>query len=117
LPVTPKFKVSGTARYEMPVGPGKAHIQSNITYSSSASSSLRIGTATDTPPPTLASYTLVDLAIGYDWNKITTELFVSNLFDKRAQISSFEQCGACSQRDYFVVYPPRTVGVKLGYKF
>jgi iron complex outermembrane receptor protein len=117
LPVTPKFKVSGTARYEMPIGPGKAHVQSNITYSSSASSSLRIGTATTTPPPRLDSYALVDFSIGYDWSRVTTELFVSNLFDKRAQISSFEQCGACSQRDYFVVYPPRTIGVKLGYKF
>jgi len=44
-------------------------------------------------------------------------LFAENVFDKRAQISSFEECGACAQRPYYVVYRPRTMGIRVGYKF
>jgi outer membrane receptor protein involved in Fe transport len=117
LPVTPKFKVTGIARYEWALGEGKAHLQGLWTHSSSASSALRIGVSTDDAPPLLHAYDLADFAVGYDWDKITTELFVSNAFDKRAEISSTQECGACSQRTYYVVYPPRTIGIRMGYKF
>ena len=117
LPVTPKFKVNATARYEWEVGVGKAHLQSGWTHSSSASSALRIGTSTTDQPPLLHAYDLVDFAVGYDWSNFTAELFADNAFDKRAQISSFEECGSCSQRPYYVVYRPRTIGVRFGVKF
>jgi outer membrane receptor protein involved in Fe transport len=117
LPVTPKFKVNANARYEWTLGEGKAHLQGNWTHSSSASSALRIGVSTTDAPPVLHSYNLVDLAAGYEWGDITAELFAENVFDKRAQLSSFEECGACSQRSYYVVYRPRTIGVRIGYKF
>ena len=38
LPVTPRFKMSATARYEWEVGDGRAHLQSSWTHTSSASS-------------------------------------------------------------------------------
>jgi len=117
LPVTPRFKLSGTARYEWALGDGRAHLQGVVTHSSSASSALRIGVSTTDMPPVLHAYDLVDLAVGYDWDKITAELFAENVFDKRAQISSFEECGACAQRPYYVVYRPRTMGIRVGYKF
>jgi outer membrane receptor protein involved in Fe transport len=117
LPVTPKFKATGIARYEWALGEGKAHLQGLWTHSSSASSALRIGVSTTDAPPLIHAYDLVDFAAGYDWDKITTEVFVSNAFDKRAEISSTQECGACSQRTYYVVYPPRTIGIRVGYKF
>jgi len=109
--------VNANARYEWTLGEGKAHLQGNWTHSSSASSALRIGVSTTDAPPLLHSYNLVDLAAGYDWGNITAELFAENVFDKRAQLSSFEECGACSQRSYYVVYRPRTIGIRFGYKF
>lgn len=117
LPVTPKLKVTGTARYEWALGEGRAHLQSVWTHASSASSALRVGVSTDDAPPLLHAYDLVDFAAGYDWGNITTEIFAENAFDKRAQLSSFEECGACSQRAYYAIYPPRTIGVRIGYKF
>ena len=36
LPVTPKFKMSATARYSWPVGVGRAHVQAGIAYQGSA---------------------------------------------------------------------------------
>ncbi|WP_116092088.1 TonB-dependent receptor [Sphingomonas crusticola] len=117
LPVTPKFKASGIARYEWALGAGKAHLQGLWTHSSSASSALRIGVSTDDAPVRLHAYDLVDLAVGYDWGNITTELFASNVFDKRAQLSSSQECGSCSQRSYYYVYRPQTFGVRMGYRF
>jgi len=117
LPVTPKLKVNATARYEWEMGDGKAHLQSGWTHSSSASSALRIGTSTTDAPPPLHSYNLVDFAAGYDWSGFTAEIFLENAFDKRAELSAFEECGNCSQRPYYVVYKPRTIGVRFGVKF
>ena len=117
LPVTPKFKVNALARYEWDVAGGKAHLQANWTHSSSASSALRIGTDTADAPPELHSYDLVDFAVGYNWGNYTAELFADNAFDKRAELSAFQECGNCSQRTYYVVYRPRTIGIRLGVKF
>ena len=117
LPVTPRFKMSATARYEWEVGDGRAHLQSSWTHTSSASSALRIGVSTTDMPPLLHAYDLVDLAAGYDWSNFTAELFATNVFDKRAQLSAFEQCGSCAQRPYYYVARPRTIGVRFGYKF
>jgi outer membrane receptor protein involved in Fe transport len=117
LPVTPRFKMSSTARYEWAFGNGTAHLQSSWTHSSSASSALRIGVSTDDAPPLLHAYDLVDVAAGYEWSNFTAELFASNVFDKRAQLSSFEECGSCAQRPYYVVYRPRTIGLRFGFKF
>jgi len=117
LPVTPRFKVNGNARYEWALGTGTAHLQANWTHSSSASSALRIGVSTADMPPLLHSYNLVDLAAGYAWGNVTAELFGQNIFDKRAELSSNQECGACSQRSYYYVATPRTIGIRLGYKF
>jgi len=117
LPVTPKFKANATARYEWELGPGKAHLQGGLTHSSSASSALRIGTSTTDQPPPLKGYNLVDFAVGYAWSNFTAELFAENAFDNRAQLSAFEECGSCSQRPYYVVYRPRTIGIRFGTKF
>ena len=117
LPVTPKFKISAIGRYEWALGSGKAHLQSNWTHVGSASSALRVGVDITDIPPRLHAYDLVDLAAGYDWGKITTELFVENVFDKRAELSSFQECGNCGQRSYYIVYQPRAIGIRAGYKF
>jgi outer membrane receptor protein involved in Fe transport len=127
LPVTPRFKFSGTARYEFGVGRGdtKAHVQAVVSHQSSASSDLRttifspVGDpefpAAETGP--LKAYTMVDFAFGLDLHRFTAELFLENAFDERAQITRFQECGQCFDRPYVVVYRPRTIGVRLGTKF
>ncbi len=117
LPVTPKFKISSTARYEWALGTGKAHLQALWTHASSASSALRIGTSTDDRPPVLHAYDLIDLYAGYDWANVTAELFATNVTDKRAEISANQECGNCGQRSYYRVIRPATIGVRVGYKF
>lgn len=135
LPVTPKFKLSGTGRYEFEAGPDvKPYIQATVTHSSSAASDIR--QSVDGPAGTefnpalqlgrLPSWTTADFALGAKWGKITTELFVQNAFDERAQITRFVQCGSCYpaaggfpgfSRSYAVVQTPRTIGLRAGYRF
>ncbi len=135
LPVTPKFKFSGSARYEFEAGPDwKPYVQTAVTYSSSAFADLR--ESVDGPAGLefnprlqlgkLPSWTTVDLALGTSWNRFTAELFAQNLFDERAETTRFVQCGSCYppvggfpgfSRRYTVVQRPRTIGVRAGYRF
>jgi iron complex outermembrane recepter protein len=137
LPVTPRFKLSGSARYEIEMGSGKAHIQASATHASSASADVRNRvqkvTADEFDPVAVAdpanyfitatalgrlpAYTTANFAVGYDWTTISAELFVQNAFDERAQISRGLQCGQCFQRPYAYLVTPRTIGLRLGAKF
>ena len=114
LPVTPRFKITGTARYTWDMGPGRAHVQVGVVHQGSASSALK--TADEALFGKLPAYTLVDLFAGYDWGKYSFEAFASNVFDKRNQLSRGVGCGAC---DKIRIVPgtPRTIGLRLGAKF
>jgi iron complex outermembrane receptor protein len=126
LPITPKFKATTTARYSWPVGADvKAHVQGSITYRGPAPSSLRTAIAlvhtNEIVDPNefqgrLHAATLVDLFAGLDWRKWNFELFGTNIFDKRIDISRQTACGSCT-RALVVPGQPRTIGVRIGTKF
>ena len=126
LPVTPRFKMAATARYEFPLGGGTAHAQGTMTHQSSASPDLRRlifqpGTGDPIDPSVatgrLPSYTTADFALGIEWQRISAELFIENAFDERAQLTRFQECGQCFQRPYAVVTTPRTIGIRVGTRF
>jgi iron complex outermembrane receptor protein len=119
LPVTPKFKITGTARYTWSMGPGKAHGQIGVVHQGSAPSALK--TEDEAVTGKLPAYTLVDLFAGYDWSNYNFEAFVTNVFDKRNQLSRFTGCGLCGAVGFnqtrIVPGTPRTIGIRLGAKF
>ena len=115
LPITPQWKMSGTARYTVPMGEGKVYGQVNATYQSSASSDLRVDFAA--AQGRLEGFGQVNLAIGGEWSSYSIEAFVRNLTDERGQLSRFVQCGACTQRPYIVPTTPRIFGLRAGAKF
>ncbi|PJI87308.1 TonB-dependent receptor [Sphingomonas koreensis] len=115
LPVTPRFKLTGTARYSMPMGSGRGYVQGLVAYQSSASSDIRVAKAAALER--LQSYATGNLAIGYELADYSLELFAQNIWDERGQITRFQQCGACDQRPYIVPITPRTIGIRLGAKF
>jgi outer membrane receptor protein involved in Fe transport len=128
LPITPKFKATATARYSWPAwGDVKAHVQGGVTYRGSAPSSLRTlielvpaGSGNFQNPNEfqgrLHSATLVDLFTGLDWPTWSLELFGTNIFDKRIDISRQTACGSCT-RALVVPGRPRTIGLRAGLKF
>lgn len=125
LPVTPKFKISATARYAWPMGPGRAHVQAGIAHQSSASVDIRrnIGSLTDPLNPNdflgrQKASTLVDLFAGYSWSKYTAEIYGANIFDERNQLSRFISCNIdYCRRNHIVPGRPRTIGIRFGLKF
>jgi outer membrane receptor protein involved in Fe transport len=120
LPVTPKFKITATARYSWDMGPGRAHAQIGVVHQGSAASSLK--TFDESITGRIPAYTLVDLFAGYDWTKYNIELFATNVFDKRNQLSRFVVCALCGvppvpNQNKIVPGRPRTIGVRAGMKF
>jgi outer membrane receptor protein involved in Fe transport len=114
LAITPKLKLSGTARYTWPVWTGKAHVQAAVSHQGSALSELRPDAEAITGK--IKASTLLDLFIGYDWSRYSAELFATNVFDQRNQISRFVSCSICDQV-HIVPGRPRTLGLRLGYHF
>ena len=126
LPITPQWKLSGTARYTTAIGSAKAFGQINAAYQSEASSDIRTAVFevfsgnVINPAAQLGKipgYSTVNLSLGADWDKFNLELFVANVFDERGQASRFTECGSCGQRPYVVPIQPRTVGVRAGFAF
>jgi iron complex outermembrane receptor protein len=60
--------------------------------------------------------TVVDLFTGYDWGQYSVELFGTNVFDKRNELSRFVVCSICTQVK-IVPGRPRTIGFRAGMKF
>jgi outer membrane receptor protein involved in Fe transport len=120
LPITPKFKATATARYTWPIGLGNAHVQGSIAYQSSAAADIRQDIGGGVNPNSylgrLRASTLVDLFAGYDWDKYSAELFVSNVFDERNELARFVACSICT-RTYILPGRPRTIGIRLGTRF
>jgi iron complex outermembrane recepter protein len=120
LPITPRFKGTATARYSWPMGTGKAHVQGSIAHQGSSSVDVRQDIGGGFNPNSvygrIRSSTLVDLFAGYDWRNYSLELFTSNLFDERNELSRIVACGACL-RLHIIPGRPRTFGLRAGAKF
>jgi outer membrane receptor protein involved in Fe transport len=120
LPVTPRFKMSTTARYAWPMGLGRAHVQGALSYQSSARADIRRDLGGGLDPNDflgrIRSSTIVDLFAGYSWRNMNFELFGTNVFDKRNDLSRFVVCSVCTTTK-IVPGRPRTVGIRAGMKF
>ena len=117
LPVTPRIKMTATARYAWDVGPGKVHTQLAIVHQGSAPSFLK---TEDSVLGKIPASTIVDLFAGYDWKNMSFEAFATNVFDTHNQLSRFVICGAiCATPEFIHIVPgrPRTIGIRAGVKF
>jgi outer membrane receptor protein involved in Fe transport len=123
LPVTPKWKGAVSARYSWPMAVGRAHVQGSLAFQTSAASDIRrnIGDADTTINPNdylgrLKGRSLFDLAAGYDWSRYSVQLFATNLFNNKTQLSRGVVCSIC-ERTLITPGRPQTFGLRLGTKF
>jgi len=126
LPITPEEKVSATARYTWEMGKYKPYWQLQLSQQSSASSDIRtqaieVGTFQLVDPAALLGklkgYDSLNLAVGAEWGTWTSEFYIDNLTNARAQLGRYDECGSCYERSYIITNRPLTVGVRLGSKF
>ena len=115
LPVTPKFKINGTARYTFPIGSSNAYLQAVVAHQGSASADIR--TVPALQQGQIKGWTTADFAVGTDFNSISIEAFIQNAFNQRAELSRGSQCGQCNGRTYIYTNTPQTIGLRLGTKF
>jgi outer membrane receptor protein involved in Fe transport len=117
LPVTPRFKANGTARYKFNVGSLESYFQSAIVHQSASRSDLRA--VENSEFGSLDPFMTVDLAMGTGKDNWHVEAFITNAFDRRGIIGRT----AASAADYSFInhhdFPikPRLFGIKFGQKF
>jgi outer membrane receptor protein involved in Fe transport len=116
LPVVPEYKANLTGRYRFEIGTFDAFAQAAFVYQADTRSALVPFDAAILGSN--RSYGIADFSVGFGNGSFTTELFVNNAFDKRADITRFAQCREemCT-KPYIVTNQPRTIGVKFGQKF
>jgi outer membrane receptor protein involved in Fe transport len=84
-------------RYSWSMATGRADVQAGLSYQGSAAADLRQDVDGDGTNPNdflgrIKSSTIVDLFAGYGWRKYNVQLFVTNLFDERNELSRFVVC-------------------------
>jgi outer membrane receptor protein involved in Fe transport len=119
LPVTPKVKTNGTARYAFTTGEYKNFVQMSVSHQSSTTFSLESTSqfAGDTP-----AFTTVDFSAGTAMNNWHIEAFIENAFDKRGELGKNTECNDLSFHYCALnahVYPTRPMqfGLKFGQSF
>lgn len=118
LPITPKWKINGTARYQWLLGGDyHAHVQGSVLHSSGTWSDLRLFERSllgHNKP-----YTMFDFTTGIDKDNWSLELYIKNAFDERAQLGRYAECtpGTCGYEPYILASQPRTIGLTWSQKF
>jgi iron complex outermembrane recepter protein len=116
LPATSKVKGNVVARYAFPLGQFEGHAQAAYVFQSAQWSDLRIQQRNDLGQQ--KAYGFADVTFGLGKGNYAWELFVTNLFDKKADGYRFTQCNSCSiVANYIAPIQPRTVGVTFNQKF
>jgi iron complex outermembrane receptor protein len=116
LPVTPRFKGTLIARYNFNINDWKSNVQGSLVHQGNSTPLLTEveAAATGMQP----AYSLFDLSAGAEHSGMSFGVFISNLFDSRAQLTRFTNCRStmCAE-PYIVPAQPRTIGIKFGQKF
>jgi outer membrane receptor protein involved in Fe transport len=117
LPITPKFKGNVIARYSFnEIAGWKPFAQSSWVYQTKSTPTLKLDQARNIGMQ--PSYGLVDFMAGATLNKTTVQLIVTNVADKRAQLSRFAQTNPTNENQpYIIPAQPRTFALQLGQKF
>ena len=117
LPVAPKFKINLVARYMFPLGTWEGFAQASGMYQTATEPLLRRvdQLALGQLPP----YALIDLSTGASKNGLLAQLTVTNVGDKRANLTRYVECATttCGPQPYVIPTQPRTIWLKVEQKF
>jgi iron complex outermembrane recepter protein len=117
LPLTPVFKGNLVARYSFDqVAGAKPFAQAALVYQTQTSQALRVDENNilgNTP-----AYALLDLSGGARFGSSTLQFVVTNVMDRRAQLSRFTAISPqFDNQVYIIPAQPRTFALQFGQKF
>ncbi|MBI3677862.1 MAG: TonB-dependent receptor [Proteobacteria bacterium] len=118
LPITPKWKLNATARYEFPVADNiQGHLQGSVQHQSETWADLRKAERALLGPSRAS--TTFDFIAGIDRDNWQIDLSVLNVFDTKAQRGRYAECtpGTCGPQTYILTAQPRTIGLSFSQKF
>jgi iron complex outermembrane recepter protein len=118
LPVAPKFKGNFVVRYGFPVvADWQGYVQGSGMYQSSTTPLLRL--IDSQTLGTLPAYALFDLTAGAEKQGLFLKLALTNVADKRANLTRFVECTTttCGPQPYIVPTQPRTIALTFGQRF
>ena len=107
LAFAPELQLNLQLRQEWDLTTGQtAHVMGHVSYSDEAATDIVVPNRT-----MLDSWTLVGVTAGVASDQWAAELYIDNLFDKRAELSG----NATFNVDRITVARPRTVGFRVSY--
>ncbi|HEY6484067.1 MAG TPA: TonB-dependent receptor [Steroidobacteraceae bacterium] len=118
LPTTPKFKGNLIARYSFQTVNGwQPFGQAAFVYQTQTAPLLRVDEAQIIGMQ--RAYGLLDLVAGATGEHgLTVQLFVTNVADRRAQLTRFVQTNpVVDNQPYIIPTQPRTIGIKISQRF
>jgi iron complex outermembrane recepter protein len=117
LPVTPKLKANGTARYKFMVADYESFVQGSVVHQGSSTSQLDVGL--NALMGDLPHFTTFDFSTGTGMHDWKVEAYIENAFDKRGELGRTNQCAAAYCYSNYRDYPikPMNFGIKFGEKF
>jgi len=117
LPITPRIKVNGNAKYNFEVGKFDAYVMAGFNAQSDTTSELRTDWETIVGPT--GGFTTFDLSGGVAVDRYAVTAYLNNMFDKRGVLSKNDQCApsicGANLRNY--ITKPQEFGLKVSYKF
>jgi len=117
LPITPKWKLNATARYEFQIADFNAHVQGSLVHESRRWADLRLyqRSLLGKEP----AYTMVDFTTGIERDNWSLDLALLNAFDSRAELGRFAECTpeTCGFQTYIEPARPRTIALTWSQKF
>jgi len=117
LPFQPKFKMSATARYEVPVGEWDGFLQGSFNYQTDSTNDIRgFAAAAFGMNPSFKTF---DFSVGARKDQTSVELFVQNAFDERGIISKSAFCAieTCPNTVLNLPIKPQFFGIKVSQRF
>jgi len=117
LPFQPKFKMTATARYEVPVGEWDGFLQGSFNYQTDSTNDIRaFAAAIYGPNPSFKTF---DFSIGASKDQTSVELFIQNAFDERGVISKAVFCAieVCPQTVLHLPNKPQFFGIRVSQRF
>jgi len=117
LPVTPRLKLNGTARYTIPYGDYKNFLQATVIHQGSSTSQLN--QVLNEEMGDLPRFTTFDFSVGTGMKNWQLQAYIENAFDTRGQLGRTAECASANCYTEYHVYPikPMNFGMKFGEKF
>jgi outer membrane receptor protein involved in Fe transport len=117
VPAVPKFSTSGFAEWGTPFADdGWAYVRGDVSYITT-----RYGDFASTAPIPLHPYALGNMRFGVDKGLYSAAIFVTNVADRRAQLSVQNYSGVHDGEPYswlrYNVNIPRTIGLTFSRRF